>query len=161
MPIRTILHPTDFSDRSGYALQLAAALARDYRARLVVLHVVPRSVVAFGDGFLPPESDDLRAEARELLDGLQVPGAGVPVERRLVEGDPAEVILHIARETPADLIVLGTHGRTGLDRLLSGSAAEHVVRRAPCPVLTVTNPFPMAVPAPPVVPEAMGVAGPM
>jgi nucleotide-binding universal stress UspA family protein len=142
LPIRTILHPTDFSDRSRNALQLAAALARDYRARLVLLHVLPRPVVAYGDGLVPPDPEDLRAEVREELDRLTVPGPDLPTDRRVAEGDPAGVILHLAREAPADLIVLGTHGRTGLGRLLMGSVAEQVVRRAPCPVLTVATPFP-------------------
>lgn len=158
LPIRTVLHPTDFSDRSEYALQLAAALARDYHARLVILHIIPRTIVAFGEGVIPPEPEVIREEAQAQLDGLRVPG-GLPAERRLTEGDPAEVILRVARETPADLVVMGTHGRTGLGRVLMGSVAEQVVRKAPCPVLTVTAPFPAA----PGVPagEALGVAGPM
>jgi nucleotide-binding universal stress UspA family protein len=141
LPIRTVLHPTDFSERAGYALTVASALARDYGARLVVLHVV-QPVVTFGEA-LPPDSDDLRAEARELLDRLAVPGANILIDRRLADGDPAAVILHFARETPADLIVMGTHGRTGLGRLLMGSVAEQVARHASCPVLTLTAPFPL------------------
>jgi nucleotide-binding universal stress UspA family protein len=159
LPIRTILHPTDFSDRSGYALQLAAALARDYHARLVILHVISRPVIAYGNAVVPDEPEIVRNAAQEQLDGLLIPGGGLLAERRLAEGDPAEVILHVAREIPADLVVVGTHGRTGLRRVLMGSVAEQVVRRAPCPVLTVTTPFP-ATPAAPVA-EAMGVAGPM
>ena len=157
LPIHTILHPTDFSDRSGHALQLASALARDYQARLVLLHVLPRPVIGYGEGVIPPEPEFLREEAKEQLDRLAVPGGGVVADRRLAEGDPAGVILHIARETHADLIVMGTHGRTGLGRLLMGSVAEHVLRRASCPVLTVAAPFPAA----PAIAEAMAVAGPM
>jgi len=159
LPIRTILHPTDFSDRSGYALHLASALARDYQARLVLLHVLARPVIGYGEGVVPPEPEVIREEAKEQLDRLAAPGAGVVTDRRLAEGEPAEVILHFARETPADLIVMGTHGRTGLGRLLMGSVAEHVVRKAPCPVLTVTAPFPAAPAA--VAPESLAVAGPM
>ena len=124
----------------------------------MLLHVLPRPVVALGEGVIPPDPGVVRDDARAQLDGLIVPG-GVPVERRLAEGDPADVILHFARQTPADLVVMGTHGRTGLGRVLMGSVAEQVVRKAPCPVLTVTAPFP----APPGVPaeEALGVAGPM
>jgi nucleotide-binding universal stress UspA family protein len=158
LPIRTILHPTDFSDRSGHALQLASALARDYQARLVLLHVIPRPVIGYGEGVIPPEPEFVREEAQEQLDRLAVPGGGVVAERRLGEGDPAAVILHFAREAHADLVVMGTHGRTGLGRLLMGSVAEQVVRRAPCPVLTVTSPFPAPAPA---APEAMAVVGPM
>jgi nucleotide-binding universal stress UspA family protein len=70
------------------------------------------------------------------------------------------VILHFAREVPADLVVMGTHGRTGLGRVLMGSVAEQVVRKAPCPVLTVTAPFPAAAPGV-TAGEALGVAGPV
>jgi nucleotide-binding universal stress UspA family protein len=161
LPIRTILHPTDFSDRSRNALQLATALARDYRAKLVLLHVVPRPIVAFGDGVIPPEPEDFREEARAKLDGLAAPGPGVAVERHVTEGDPAAVIVHSARELSADLIVLGTHGRTGLGRLLMGSVAEQVVRKAACPVLTVSAPFPPAAPPGTPVAEEMSVAGPL
>jgi len=142
LPIHTILHPTDFSDRSRHALHLACALARDYEARLVVLHAVPVSVFAYGEGVVPPEPELLVAEAREQLDRLVIPDRDLPAERVVEEGDPAAVIVHAARELPADLIVLGTHGRTGLGRLLMGSVAEQAVRRAACPVLTVTTPFP-------------------
>jgi nucleotide-binding universal stress UspA family protein len=143
LPIRTVVHPTDFSDRSGYALPLAAALARDYHARLIVLHVMSRPVVAFGNAVVPDDPEAVRAAAQKQLDGLPVPG-GPAAERRLAEGDPVGVILNFAREAPADLIVMGTHGRTGLGRALMGSVAEHVVRAAPCPVLTVTAPAPLA-----------------
>ncbi|MBN9518079.1 universal stress protein [bacterium] len=159
LQVRAILHSTDFSERSGYALQLASALARDYHARLILLHVVPRPPVVFGSEGLLPESQDLRAEAREQLDGLLVPGEGLLAERRVMEGDPVAVILHVARETPADLVVLGTHGRTGLGRLLMGSVAEQVVRLAPCPVLTVSAYVPASVHEPAAL--ALGVAGPI
>ena len=145
LPIRTILHPTDFSDRSENALHFAAALARDYGARLVVVHVMPRPIVAFGEGVVPPDPADTLAEAQEQLDRLVVPGGVPPADRRLMESDDAAgTILHAARDLPADLIVLGTHGRSGVARVLLGSVAEQVVRRAPCPVLTVTAPFPAA-----------------
>src|SRR5204863_8676360 len=94
---RARAHPTDFSDRSGCALRLAAARARDYRARLIVLHMMPRPVVPFGSELIPPDSADLLEEVREQLDGLTVPGQEVLVERRLAEGDPAEAILHVTR----------------------------------------------------------------
>lgn len=141
LPIRTILHPTDFSERSGYAFQLACALTRDYGARLVVLHVAPRPVIAYGEGILPPDPEAVFQEAKEQLARLEVPGGNVRAERRLEEGDPTTEILRVAREINADLIVLGTHGRTGLARLLMGSVAEEVVRKASCPVLTVTHPL--------------------
>jgi nucleotide-binding universal stress UspA family protein len=137
LPIRTILHPTDFSAPSAAAFQVACALARDYGARLVLLYVKPPDIV-YGDGFiLPPDPEPVR---RELFDKLKALGPADPalrVERVLLEGDPAAGIVEKARELPCDVIVMGTHGRTGVGRLLLGSVAEVVLRRAPCPVLTV------------------------
>jgi universal stress protein A len=140
LPVRTILHPTDFSDRSGNALALAQALARDYGARLVILHVAHTVPVFAGEGMVPVSPEEIRAEAEEQLRALRV-ADDQRVERRLEMGDAVTEILRVARELPADLIVMGTHGRTGLGRLLMGSVAEQVVRRASCPVLTVSHPF--------------------
>lgn len=143
LSIHTVLHPTDFSDRSRNAFELACALARDYGARLIVLHAVaPWPALAYGDAVPPPDPDIQRREAEVQLDRLEVPHADVRVERRLENGEPAEVVLRVAREVGASLIVLGTHGRTGLGRLLMGSVAEQVVRADGCPVLTVTAPVP-------------------
>lgn len=145
LSIYTVLHPTDFSERFGNAFQLACALTRDYGARLVVLHVVaPLPPLAYGDVVPPPDPESLLREAK---DRLEVRGADVRAERRLEEGDPVGEILRVAREIGASLIVLGTHGRTGLSRLLMGSVAEQVVRNAPCPVLTATDPVPGTFPA--------------
>jgi universal stress protein A len=141
LPIQTILHPTDFSDRSQNALVLASSLARDYGAHLILLHVLPRPIIGFGEGVIPPDLADLRAEARTDLARLILPDPDVVADRRLLEGDPATMILKIALEEPVDLIVMGTHGRSGLGRLLMGSVAESVMRRSRCPVLTVTSPF--------------------
>jgi nucleotide-binding universal stress UspA family protein len=150
LAVHTILHPTDFSDHSQFAFWLACALARDYGARLVVLHVVALPTVVFGDGVMvSPDSEELRAAAGEQLGRLQVPHGNVRAERRLAEGDAVEAILHEAQEVHADLIVMGTHGRTGLGRLLMGSVAEQVVRQALCPVLTVKAPFPETAPEAP------------
>lgn len=126
---------------------MACALTRDYGARLVVLHVVaPLPPLAYGDVVPPPDPESLLREAKDHLERLEVRGADVRAERRLEEGDPVAEILRVAREIDASLIVLGTHGRTGLSRLLMGSVAEQVVRNAPCPVLTATAPVPGAVP---------------
>jgi nucleotide-binding universal stress UspA family protein len=141
LPIHTILYPTDFSDRSEYAFPLACALARDYGARLVILHVAPAPTIIYAEGVIPPDPEAASREARERLNRLTVPDADVRAERRLEEGTPAAEILRVAQQIHADLIVLGTHGRTGLTRLLMGSVAEQVVRQAPCPVLTLTAPF--------------------
>src|SRR5262245_14240243 len=153
LSLRTILHPTDFSERSDYAYRLACALARDYGARLLILHVVPPPVTVIGDAvWAGPVHIDFK-ELQDKLSKLQGPDP-VRVERRLEEGNPAEEIVRVAREAPCDLIVMGTHGRRGLGRLLLGSVAEQVLRQAPCPVVTVKAPFPAPAPAPAVpVPE--------
>ena len=158
--IQTILHPTDFSDRSSHALHLAQALARDYQAELVVLHVVPQPIVGYGEGVIPPDPEVLVQEGREELDRLLQTPAAIVARRRVEHGDPAMTILRVAGEHHAGLIVMGTHGRTGLARLLMGSVAEQVVRRAPCPVLTVKTPFPAAA-TDPASAELSGVAGPL
>jgi nucleotide-binding universal stress UspA family protein len=141
LPVHTILHPTDFSEQSHHALCLACSLARDYNARLILLHVAARPVLAYGEGVFVSDSDELRLEASEKLNHIE-PGPQIRAERRVEEGDPIDEILHFAAENHVDLIVMGTHGRTGLRRLLMGSVAEQVVRKAPCPVLTVKTPFP-------------------
>jgi nucleotide-binding universal stress UspA family protein len=144
--IQTILHATDFSDRSQPAFQMACALARQLGARLILLHVAVPPVAVYGEGMMATlPVNDLEAIRRQLLD-VKVPDPQVPIERRVVEGDPAEEIVRVARDVPCDLIVLGTHGRSGLERLLMGSVAEQVVRRAVCPVLTVRLPFPQPAP---------------
>jgi nucleotide-binding universal stress UspA family protein len=139
--IRTILHPTDFSEPSKAAWQMACALARVYGARLVALHVVFPMTVAYGE-VIPTEAVEQQvASGRQALEELQPTEPNLTVERRLETGDPVEVILRVAQELPADLIVLGSHGRTGLARLLMGSVAELVARKASCPVLIVKRPM--------------------
>jgi nucleotide-binding universal stress UspA family protein len=141
LPIRTILHPTDFSYSARYAFDLASALAKDYGARLVVLHVHVPDVQAFAAmPSLPPVPVEDRSEVLARLKGLRPLDPEVPVEYFLRDGPVADEILRLAREGPCDLIVLGTHGRTGLSRLLMGSVAEAVSRKALCPVVTVKAP---------------------
>ena len=143
LPIHTILHPTDFSAASDHAFQVACALARDYVARLVVLHVKPFEMMYAGDDYiLPSDPEAARQAKRAQLDRLRPPDPALQVERLLAEGDAVHEILHAAQEVHADVIVLGTHGRTGVGRLLMGSVAEAVLRKAPCPVLTVKTPLP-------------------
>ena len=146
LPVHTILHPTDFSEHSEYAYRVACALARDYGARLVLLHIATPVVVVYGEGVVPLDPEAYYAEARENLVRLD-PGPTIRAEHRFEEGRPAEDIPRVAQEIQADLIVMGTHGRTGLRRLLMGSVAEQVMRHAACPVLTVRTPFPEASPA--------------
>jgi nucleotide-binding universal stress UspA family protein len=141
LAIRRILHATDFSEHAGHAFRLASALARDYGAELVLLHVSP-SFVAYGDGLAGAPAPDLTRRGHARLACLHASDPRVAVERRVVEGDPAPEILRAARESHCDLIVLGTQGLTGLTRLLVGGVAEDVLRKAPCPVLIVKEPPP-------------------
>ena len=147
LTIRTILHATDFSERSEFAFRLACSLARDYGARLIVMHVAEPAMAIAGEGVLMfPLAVDVQP-LRERLQQLRPPDPKVQVEHRLVEGDAATEILRVAEETKCDMIVLGTHGRTGLGRLLMGSVAEQVVRKALCPVLTVKTALPEPCPS--------------
>ena len=139
LPINTILHPTDFSESAAYAARLACALARDYGARLIVLHVATPPV-AYGDAATPSEPTWSRAELHEQLQQVLPEDPLVRTEHRLAEGDAVAEILRAVRTLRCDLIVMGTHGRTGLGRLLMGSVAEEVLRQATCPVLTVKSP---------------------
>jgi nucleotide-binding universal stress UspA family protein len=142
MPVRTILCPTDFSRVSAAALELAAGLARDSGARLIVLHVAePPPLVQPGElARALQEPDGYRAELQAQLRRFQPAGLEGRVDYQLREGAPAAEILRAAAEAGCDLIVMGTAGRTGLGRLLLGSVAEQVLRQAACPVLTVTTP---------------------
>jgi nucleotide-binding universal stress UspA family protein len=138
--IRKILFPTDFSPASNGVLRHAAALARGNNATLVILHV-EEPPLAYGSGELFYGVGEFSTEAlQKMLDKVVPPHPAVQVVRRLVIGDPASEIPRVAKEENVDLIVMGTHGRTGLLRLLMGSVAELVVRRAHCAVLTVRQP---------------------
>lgn len=140
-PIRRILHPTDFSEQSTAAFEVACALARDYSAELVVLHVYSPPPVFAPDGIaLPPAIDDPYRTRVQLYE-IQSSDPRVKVQHVLVEGNPVDQILKQARSEAVDLIVMGTHGTTGLTRLLMGSVAESVTRKASCPVLTLRKPF--------------------
>jgi nucleotide-binding universal stress UspA family protein len=136
LPLATILHPTDFSDHSDFAFRLACALARDYKARLVLLHVIPPPMVIYAGGPVPAETWPSPEEVEKKLRHMEALVHGVRVESQVMEGDPVDRILLAADETHSDVIVMGTHGRTALARLLLGSVAESVLRKAPCPVLT-------------------------
>jgi nucleotide-binding universal stress UspA family protein len=140
LPLKNILHPSDFSDASAHALQLAIGLARDYHARLVLLHAVEPPVYygEVGLSFIAPE--EYQESARERIEALVGSDPKVVVESVVTEGMAASEILRVARERHCDLIVLGSHGRTGIGRVLMGSVAEEVARRSPCPVLIVRAP---------------------
>jgi nucleotide-binding universal stress UspA family protein len=136
LPLGTVLHPTDFSENSEFAFRVACALARDYNARLILLHVIPPPMVIYAGGPVPTETWPTTEEVQEKLRLLEGRAHKVRVESQVLEGDPVDMILRAAVETDSDVIVMGTHGRTGLGRLLLGSVAESVIRKAPCPVLS-------------------------
>jgi nucleotide-binding universal stress UspA family protein len=143
LPIKSILVATDFSPMSEHAFAFAGALARDYGAKLIALHVIQPIVAVFGEAAAFVEEPDY-GSAHEMLGALRVPG--VDVEYRLMEGEPSSTIVQVARETGCDLLVLGTHGRGLLLRMLMGSVAEDVLRRAPCAVMTIKATVPIPVP---------------
>jgi nucleotide-binding universal stress UspA family protein len=156
--IKTILHPTDFSRPSEIAFRLACSLARDYGARLVVVHVhVPPMSMAEAITHLEPENykEELWKKFHRL-EASEPRIRDLRVDAKFVEGDPADEILRLAREIKPELIVMGTHGRTGLARLLMGSVAEEVVRKSPYPVLTVKPPLPLIRPSRKASSEAAG-----
>jgi nucleotide-binding universal stress UspA family protein len=135
MARKTIVFPTDFSLASDAALAHAEALAKQSGARLLIVHV-EEPPLAYGGGELYygiPEPDSERI--LKMLEDVKPSDPSVGFTHRLTMGDPAGEIVRIAEEEQATMIVLGTHGRTGMTRLLMGSVAEAVVRRAPCPVL--------------------------
>lgn len=140
MHIHTMLHPTDFSPESAQAFELACSLARDHQARLVLMHAMRRSPpIAYpGVAIRVHDEEALRGESERKLQELQARANDVVVDRRLVlNEDAAPAIVETALAIDSDLIVMGTHGRTGFERLVLGSVAEQVLRKASCPVLTV------------------------
>jgi nucleotide-binding universal stress UspA family protein len=141
LAIQTILHPTDFSEQAQHAFATACSLARDHGARVIVLYVRAAAAAYGALGPIVPEPVWTPEDVEAGLAGLHLPEPGVEVEYRVADGDAAAEITRLASEVKANLIVMGTHGRTGLGRLLMGSVAENVLRRAPCPVLTLKAPF--------------------
>jgi nucleotide-binding universal stress UspA family protein len=138
--IPVLLHPTDFSANSRAATKVARTLARDLGARLLILHVAPPAVLF--DGTVAPQVDtnacsEALEELRTRLDG---PDLKYPVETELRLGLDREEILRTSEEVMCDMIVMGTHGRTGLSRLLMGSVAEALLPRARCPLMVVRTP---------------------
>ncbi|MDA1049201.1 MAG: universal stress protein [Planctomycetota bacterium] len=143
MNARTILFPTDFSHCGDAALEMATSLALESGAKLLIVHVEePAAGYGGGELFAFPldTTDDLLATLTRVIPT----DPNVAYEHRLVTGEPAHAIVRLATQENADMIVIGTHGRTGLTRLLMGSVAESVVRRAACPVITVKQNAEMA-----------------
>jgi nucleotide-binding universal stress UspA family protein len=144
LEIRRILCPTDFSDPSRHALEQAGMIAGWFGAAVTVLHVSPPPRVIEGPVcFAAPSTETTTASVRQARTALAesvrpLRAAGLTVDETLLEDYDAEGrILEQAASVHADLLVMGTHGRTGLGWLIIGSVTDHVLRRAPCPVLTV------------------------
>jgi nucleotide-binding universal stress UspA family protein len=135
-----ILHPTDFSERSDAALQVARTLASDLGARLVIQHVGPPELLCDGTAGIAIDPLVYHVPLEELRERICGRDLKHSPETRLDRGHAANGILTAAGELGCDLIVMGTHGRTGLRRLLVGSVAEAVLRSAGCPVLFVKTP---------------------
>jgi universal stress protein A len=150
--IQTILHPTDFSESADHAFRLACSLARDHEARLVVLHVVTSAAPVASGMLVGPYSDESLDEddmrLTDRLERMRESHEDIPIEWRIAKGNVIDGILAAAEDVGAGLIVMGTHGRTGIERLLMGSVAGYVVRKANCSVLTVKTPVGQRTPEP-------------
>ena len=129
--VQQILYATDFSSYSNQAYFHAVALAENHGASLTILFVLPSNWSG--------EDGEDRDYWRQQLEQIRPLDPGIRVRHVLLDGDPAAEIVRYAQEMNMDLIVMGTHGRTGLQHVLLGSVAEKVVRLAPCPVLTIRH----------------------
>ena len=145
--LHRILVPTDFSKNSDVALSYAVALAEKFGATLFLLYVVQDLALFIPDAVavappIAPPVEQFTAAAREALERVVQTSnlAGMNVQREVRQGAPFYEIIRLAKEKNIDLIVMGTHGHTGLTHVLLGSVTEKVVRKAPCPVLTVRHP---------------------
>lgn len=144
--IKKMLCPVDYSVCSSEAMKYAAHIACGEEAKLYLMHVI--DIRGFGhesplDFEMPkPSPETIERIRKELQEDLvhERDGKKVQVEAIVVVGKPVEEILKAAKEKAVDMIVMGTHGRTGLPHVIIGSVAENVVRKAPCPVLTVRHP---------------------
>jgi len=148
MQIRSILLPTDFSECGNFALSYAASLARTFHASIICINVIEPIVPTVGySGMTEPLpiaditeqlEDSAERELPKLAECAEC--EGIEIEEIIVHGEAASEIVRVAKERAIDLIVIASHGRTGLGRILFGSTAEAVVRHAPCPVLVVKPP---------------------
>ena len=140
MNMNKILVPIDFSHSNEAAMRYATSLARDTGAALLMVHV-EETPLAYGAGefYVGAADTETTEEITARLKAVKPTDPQVAFSHQLLHGDPAAAILHVAEEEKVDLIVMGTHGHTGLLRLLMGSVAESIVRQAPCPVFTLRD----------------------
>jgi nucleotide-binding universal stress UspA family protein len=144
--LKKVLVPTDFSDSARQALKYGMSFAKEYGAELVLLHVVENLTVGYASDLFPVPMAEVfqeisgyaKTELAKL--GTEARARGLTVQEQVVQGKPSAEIIRFASEHEIDVIVLGTHGKGMLDQALFGSTTERVVRRAPCPVLTVRLP---------------------
>jgi nucleotide-binding universal stress UspA family protein len=146
MEIKSILFPTDFSEGSAQALTYAVDMAKKYGAKLYIVHVIYDIAKASG-WYVPHVSvdqmyKDIEIGAKKELErfGVEELSGIKDIERTVITGVPHEEIVNFANKNKVDIVIIATHGRKGIDRLLFGSTAAQVVRFAPCPVLTVRLP---------------------
>ncbi|MEX2353036.1 MAG: universal stress protein, partial [Gammaproteobacteria bacterium] len=137
--LKHILHPTDFSDNSSQALKYACSLATQYHAELHLLHVIqdagwmiPAVAMSFPDDYYEKQKQYAQEELASLPDKILSHTGSVT--RNSYEGSPYVKIVQYAKEHAIDMIVMSTHGHSGIEHLVMGSVAENVVRTAPCPV---------------------------
>ena len=144
MKAKKILCATDFSPGSRVALEYASVLAAGSGATLIITHVddtTPGLVRGdVGYGYLP-QVDEIAEQEYHQLQATVPTVEGVPYEHRFLRGDAAEEILQLAEQEQVDFLVIGTHGKTGLQRVLMGSVAESIIRHARCPVLSIRQPI--------------------
>ncbi|MFW5921068.1 MAG: universal stress protein [Polyangiales bacterium] len=143
--IKRILSPVDFSETSDHALRYAVDLASKLGAEMHVVHVYQLPMYALPDGGVlagPDVAAGIMDQAQKRMKELtkELDGEGVRMKTHVIEGMPHREIVRMADEIEADLIIMGTHGRSGLSHLLLGSVAERVVRTSTHPVLTVRHP---------------------
>ncbi len=141
--LKKIVVPQDFSEYSSHALKYAVTLAGLFKSELIVVHVVEPIVYpadfSFGQVSIPAMEEEIRKHSEEQLNELvakEVPDS-IKAASVIKVGKPFIEIIEVAKSENADLIVISSHGRTGMDHVLFGSTADKVVRKAPCPVLTV------------------------
>ncbi|MGK9477302.1 universal stress protein [Melioribacter sp. OK-6-Me] len=145
--IKKILVPVDFSEYSKEALKYAVQFAKQFNAKLYIIYVIEPVIYpadfSMGQVAIPSLENDIKKRAEEEMDSLIKSFVDPSLETDIIikTGKPFVEIIETARETDTDLIIMATHGHTGVEHLLFGSTAEKVVRKAPCPVLTMRKPI--------------------
>ena len=145
--IDKVLFPTDFSEHSEHALSYALSFAKEYGAKLYVLHVIEdvqylANAYMFDVPVMPSFADIEQSRLKEMQEFIErvITDPAIEIEKAIKRGRPFIEIIRTAREEDVDLIVIATHGRSGLEHVFFGSVAEKVVRKAPCPVLSIRMP---------------------